>query len=595
MKLRKIVYGMLCMGALASCSDQMNYHEYNNYDEDFVKLNFSNVGGLITTIYLDLDTDFGNYSGAILGSATDESQYAYTGNSIETFYNGSWSPTNAQSGTWSTCYSGISNCNLFLDKYVGLTFPELEQNADYKPQMFRYNNYQYEVRFLRAYFYFNLVRQYGDVPFIDHFLSADESNTLSRTPAKDIFDYIISECDDIKDLIIEDYANLPADVVLPSESPETGRVNKATVLALKARAALYAASPLFNPENDPELWHRAATANKELLDYCVNERGMKLVSDYASLWDKNNYKNATDELIFGRRANRESSTMESYNYPVGIEGGNGGNCPTQNLVDAYETTDGCPVRLVDGVWTAEGSRVFDPAKPYDDRDPRLKMTICVNEETGWPTWNETPIYTYQGGANGQPLNGGTPTGYYLKKYCQGDIDLRSNSTNKSAYHTWITYRLGEFYLNYAEAAIENGNWKDAVDAIKPIRDRVKMKNINPSNQEEARLMVQNERRIEMAMEECRYNDIRRWTKPGEEMKYGGKHLTAMWIEKVGNTYEYHRCPIGQSYDKKTDSFVGTPWTRETYKSKYLLHGLELDEANRLEAVTGVNWQNPGWD
>lgn len=98
-------------------------------------------------------------------------------------------------------------------------------------------------------------------------------------------------------MIIEDYANLPADVVLPSESPETGRVNKATVLALKARAALYAASPLFNPENDPELWHRAATANKELLDYCVNERGMKLVSDYASLWDKNNYKNATDELI----------------------------------------------------------------------------------------------------------------------------------------------------------------------------------------------------------------------------------------------------------------------------------------------------------
>ena len=87
----------------------------------------------------------------------------------------------------------------------------------------------------------------------------------------------------------------------------------------------------------------------------------------------------------------------------------------------------------------------------DNRDPRLRMTICVNEETGWPTWNEGTIYTYQGGANGQPLNGGTPTGYYLKKYCQGDIDLRSNSTNKLAYHTWITYRLGEFYLNYAEA------------------------------------------------------------------------------------------------------------------------------------------------
>ncbi len=202
------------------------------------------------------------------------------------------------------------------------------------------------------------------------------------------------------------------------------------------------------------------------------------------------------------------------------------------------------------------------------------------------------IWTYNGAKDGIKMGDikRTCTGYYMRKYMRPD----SYPGSWLKIH-WRMMRLPELYLNYAEAAIENGNWKDAVDAIKPIRDRVKMKNINPSNQEEARLMVQNERRIEMAMEECRYNDIRRWTKPGEEMKYGGKHLTAMWIEKVGNTYEYHRCPIGQSYDKKTDSFVGTPWTRETYKSKYLLHGLELDEANRLEAVTGVNWQNPGWD
>lgn len=542
MKLRNIVYGMLCMGALASCSDQMNYHEYNNYDEDFVKLNFGNVGGLVTTIYLDLDTDFGNYSGAVMGSATDESQYAYTGNSIETFYNGAWSPINAQSGTWNTCYSGISNCNLFLDKYLGLTFPELEQNADYKPQMFRYNNYQYEVRFLRAYFYFNLVRQYGDVPFTDHFMSADESNSLGRTPAKDIFDYIISECDEIKDLIIEDYANLPADVVLPSESPETGRVNKATVLALKARAALYAASPLFNTENNPELWHRAATANKELLDYCVNNRGMKLVDDYASLWDKNNYKNATDELIFGRRANKESSSMESYNYPAGIEGGKGGNCPTQNLVDAYETTDGYPVRLVDGVWKAKGSTVFNPAKPYENRDPRLKMTICVNEEVKWPTWNETPIYTYQGGANGQPLNGGTPTGYYLKKYCQGDIDLRSNSTYKSAYHTWITYRLGEFYLNYAEAVFRYLGNADATDAefTMSARQAASMtrerKGVNmPAfplrmSNEDFWEAYKKERMVELAFEGHRFWDVRRWK---EADKYFSS-VDGLQITKTGD-------------------------------------------------------------
>lgn len=186
MKLKNIIYGMMCAIALGSCSDKMEYHEYNNYDEDFVKLNFGNVGGLITNIYLYMDVDFGNYSGAILGSATDESVYAYSGNQIEDFYNGSWSPANAKSSIWTSSYEGIANCNLYLEKFTGLTFPELALNSDYEQQMFRYNNYQYEVRFLRAYFYFNLVRQYGDVPFSDHVMTAEESNTLSRRPAQEI-------------------------------------------------------------------------------------------------------------------------------------------------------------------------------------------------------------------------------------------------------------------------------------------------------------------------------------------------------------------------------------------------------------------------
>lgn len=114
MKLKNIIYGMMCVVTLGSCSDKMEYHEYNNYDEDFVKLNFGNVGGLITNIYLSMDVDFGNYSGAILGSATDEAEYAYSGNQIEDFYNGSWSPSNAKSSMWTSCYEGIANCNLYL-------------------------------------------------------------------------------------------------------------------------------------------------------------------------------------------------------------------------------------------------------------------------------------------------------------------------------------------------------------------------------------------------------------------------------------------------------------------------------------------------
>ena len=259
MKLNKLIYSVLGIFALSSCADNMEYKEYSNYDANYVKRTFGDVGGLVSNIYQELDTDFGNYSGAVLGSATDEAEYAYTGNSIEYFYNGSWSPTNAQSSMWTACYKAIADCNLYLEEFTGLTFSDYEQISDYKAEMYRYNNYQYEVRFLRAYFYFNLVRQYGDVPFTDHVLSTSEVNSLTRTPAQDIFDYIISECDAIKNDIIPDYTKL-GDLMPSGESTETGRANKRAVLALKARTALYAASPLFNPDNNKELWYRAATA-----------------------------------------------------------------------------------------------------------------------------------------------------------------------------------------------------------------------------------------------------------------------------------------------------------------------------------------------
>ena len=572
MKLNTFLCGVLCLGALSACSEEMDYHEYNNYDEDFVKLNFGNVGGLITNIYSDLDTDFGSYSGAVLGAATDEAEYTYSGGAIETFYNGTWSPVNTPAGAWSSCYRAISNCNLYLERFTGLTFPELEMNADYKPQMYRYNNYRYEVRCLRAYYYFLLVRQYGDVPFSDHVLTADESNSLPRTPAQDIFDYIIAECDAVKDSIIADYANLPADVALPAESPETGRVNRLTVLALKARAALYAASPLFNPTGDKELWHRAALANKELLD-AADAAKMKLIDDYAKLWTKNNYKDATSEIIFGRRADRESSGMETSNFPAGLENCKGGTCPTQTLVDAYEMADGKP-------W--DQSAFYDPANPCANRDPRLAATIAVNGETGWPAWNEAPLETFQGGANGEPVNGGTPTGYYLKKYCQGDIDPRSNSTNKSAYHTWITFRLGEFYLNYAEAVFRYLGSADATSVEFPLSAREaasrtrarKSVNMPPfptgMSNDEFWTKYKNERMVELAFEGHRFWDVRRWK---EADKYF-RSITEMKITRqTDGTFAYTRKEVARQWDDK-------------------MYFFPIPQADKLKNPN--LGQNPGW-
>lgn len=547
MKLNKIIYGILCMATLSACSDKMEYKEYSNYGADYVKRTFGDVGGLVTNIYLGLDTDYGNYSGAIQGSATDESEYSYSGNQIADFYNGAWSPTNAKGGMWTSSYQNIANCNLYLDEFTGLTFSDYELISDYQGEMYRYNNYQYEVRFLRAYFYFNLVRQYGDVPFTDHVLTAAEVNTLERRPAQEIFDFIISECDEIKDLIIEDYDNL-GDWEPSGEARETGRANKRTVLALKARAALYAASPLFNPSDDKSLWHRAAAANKEVIDAC-EAADMKLVSNYSALWSKTSHRDALEEMIFGRRANRTTNSFEGYNFPVGLENCNGGNCPTQTLVDAYEmqATGLRPDEMSD----------YDPTQPYyEGRDSRFALTIAKNGDKDWPSWNTTPLQTYQGGVNAEPLSGATPTGYYLKKYCQADIDLRAG-TASTEYHTWITFRLGEFYLNYAEAVFrylgspystDSEFTMSAVNAVKKTRDRAKMPGFPTGMSNDVFWKkYQNERMVELAFEGHRFWDVRRW-------KEGDKHFKSideMKITRVSeDVYTYTRNTVSRQWDDK---------------------------------------------
>ena len=203
MKFNKHILYAVAALSLASCSEKMDYHEYKVDGAEYIQEMFSRTGGLITTIYQNLDSDFGNYSGAMLSSATDESVYSHPGNQVEDFYNGAWGPTNAKGSIWTSCYQGISYCNLYLDKFVGLTFPDYALDVDYLKEMHQYNNYQWEARWARAYFYFLLVRQYGDVPLKLHDMDAAEANNLPRTSSDEIFKFIDDECAAIKDTIIE--------------------------------------------------------------------------------------------------------------------------------------------------------------------------------------------------------------------------------------------------------------------------------------------------------------------------------------------------------------------------------------------------------
>ena len=115
MKAKYIFSGLLALTLVSSCSDNMDYNETNIKDRDYIIQTFGQVGGLMTEIYNHLDYDYGqSYGGAMLASATDESVFSQTGGSIETFYNGSWSPTNSQGSLWSDMYDGIRTCNEVL-------------------------------------------------------------------------------------------------------------------------------------------------------------------------------------------------------------------------------------------------------------------------------------------------------------------------------------------------------------------------------------------------------------------------------------------------------------------------------------------------
>lgn len=549
MKIKNIVIGGFASIFSLSACDNLNYNQYVSQDEAYVKVTYERVIGLLNNVYTLLDSDFGNsYSGGMLASACDEAEYAYTANSVCDFTNGNWSPTTPQSATWSNSYKAIQICNEYLANYQGLTFDELKLDPDYNKNMFRYRNTFNEARLLRAYFYFNLVRQYGDVPYFTEMVSMGNVNSLKRTPAQEVLKNIMDECDAMAEVLPEDYSQLGT-----TGFDEPGRVNSHVARALKARVALYAASPLFNTGYDKQLWFDAAKANKALLDACT-AAGKQLCKSYAALWAEDNRTNKDTnlEIIYLRRpnANLAKSEAESWNYPIGVAGGKSGNCPTQNMVDAYE------MKATGKLWNEEGSG-YDPANPYEGRDPRFYLTIAKNGDTKWPSKNTVPLETFFGGVNGEPVSGATPTGYYLKKLLIQSIDLSASSKKKTAIHSWATFRLAEFYLNYAEAIFRyTGSADDAGSFGMTAREAVNMVRAR-SGVEMPPLATglpadtfwkkyQNERMVELAFEGHRFYDLRRW-KEGDKLK----SITEMKLTKnEDGSIRYERKVVNRVWDEK---------------------------------------------
>ena len=495
MKFNKIAILLLSADLLTTTScDFMDCDESDNYTLQEIQGSYNRVKQFVTSIYGYLPSDFCNTHGAMVDAATDDAIHVYESSAIQRIVNGTWSANYTVDDKFAYYYNAIHDANYYLTTLSGLTFDTWENGDDYQDWMQNYDNYQYQVRFLRAYFYFELVRRYQNVPLITKPLSQTETNQIEPSSAQEVLKFIINECTEIA-------PKLPIKSTSIAQA-ENGRATRAMAMALKSRAALYAASPLYSTNGDNAKWTEAAKASHDIVA-SAGELGLGL-DTYANLFKSKNYN--SKEVILCRPTGT-SKTFEQANYPMGVTGGNTTTCPTENLASAFEMKDG---RAFD--WNDPTMK----ANQYKDRDPRFYLTIVHNGML-WPAKKAVDIS--EGGANGLPLTNATTTGYYLRKYVDNSISFEAGSTTAATHHNWILFRYAEVLLNYAEAMIHvNGNcdYKDATytmsarEALNAVRKRAGIPEVAACSQDEFLMRVKHERRVEMAFEGQRFWDLRRW-------------------------------------------------------------------------------------
>ncbi len=558
MKLDRIFSLILACGVMVSCVD-LNYTEENTRDEAWTYEYFENgIKNMVFDVYAQIyNSEFDSNSAYFLAGATDEAQYALETGAVNNYINGGWSAANPYSNIWTKSYTAIADIHMYLEKIDKTDISEWEYNSSYNNWKQQMEVFPYELRFLRAYFYFELLRAYGDVPLVTTTLTNAQANSIERTPADKIVKFIVDELDAIAPYLPVSYITEPG--------AEIGRATRVAAFALKARTLLYAASPLFNPSNDRSKWEKAAEACKFILDN-ADMWGLKL-SSYGSLWGHEAFFNK--ELIFGL-GRGDSNTFEMANYPIGVENGASGNCPTQSFVDQYEYQN-------NGETFGKrypGSIDLNTTDPYEGLDPRFALTVVKNGDQ-WPSngAQKKVIETFVGGFNASPKYGATPTGYYLKKYVDGScVTTADNQTSRR--HTWIIFRLGEFYLDYAEAVFNaTGSANDATygltanEAINKLRNRSDIKMPNFTEDGEAWVeRYERERLVELAFENHRFWDVRRWKK-------GPQYFKSVQVATISSSLQLSRTTVNRQWN-----------------DRYYFYPIPQTELKKNPNLT----QNPGW-
>lgn len=551
----KPLFILLAAISMTSCSDMLDIKPTTFVSDELIWQDKKLIDQFVANTYGTLvcgfnrntqgwDQDWSAAFGGNFDSGTDDFDGKFDAN-VNQFNTGQ---ITAQSTpfieeVWKSNYSIIRKCNLII-----AAVPDTK-DVVLTPAEKKY--YEAEARFLRAFCYFDLAKTFGRAPLITEAQQLESDLLVPATDFEGLIDFIVTESN-----------NYAENLDLTVSDAMKGRATRGAFLALKARALLYLASPLNNTANSKERWENAAKAAKEVMDLGIYQLYRNGEYAYGSLFfDKSN---ANTEIIFERRFQFPEIThnihMQWSLDPADADRGSwNGLYPTQNLADAYETTDG---KLI-----TDPTSIYNPQDPYANRDKRFYQTLLYHGSY----WEGSQLLMHRHlqnpdwSGNCLPNESRARCGYGLRKMIQ-EYDGASADLYTGAFaqdNNWPYFRYAEILLNYAEAKNESMAAPDesVYKAIDEVRSRSGQPGLPAGMSKTAmRERIKNERRIELLLEEHRFYDLRRWkdgavlAEPIMGMNIYDNNVTLKYeVSKVEDrvfTGEHYYLPIPLSEQQK---------------------------------------------
>lgn len=523
--LNKSIYSfffIVLMVSISACSDYFEPEPDKNRSEEQIWSIPDYAEGILMAAYKEMPNMYNTYGSDFLDCATDNATSNNYGASMVKLRSGGWSSNSNPIDVWSSSFDQIRNINLFIKNGLDITY------VDYNDELnaARQERLKGEAYFLRAWYQWLLLQNHagpasdGTVlgyPILTQVYTQDEEVKIARNTYDECLQQIIDDCDTAAVYLPEEYVKGAPDEI---NDNQIGRATSVAALALKSRAALYAASPLFTVSEQAK-WEHAAQLAKAAIDVI----GSLPAIDESFYNDEN-----SPELIVRKYALNRS--LESANFPV-ILMGNGRTNPSQSLVDAFPMANGYPISDV-------ANSAYDASAPYQGRDPRFYRTILYHGAT----FKDSIIDMSTTGLNSELASPerASRTGYFLRKWLSPDVNLEIGN-QKSDNHYFALFRKVEMYLNYAEAANEAwgpeadplGLGLSAKDAINEVRSRAGIGSTAYVDEMAAkgilamRELVQNERRLELCFENHRFYDLRRWNSSLDKLN---ETIKGVKIERV---------------------------------------------------------------